>query len=176
MGGTSFSGLIAEIAKSHADSRSAVTVDVSRCGDEGGPLFHPCAHRRRHWGKIRERERGEEMELDSLRRYLLEKRGAVEEYPFGPETPVCKVGGKMFALIFFDGDLLCLNLKSDPDHARVLREFYPAVLPGYHMNKRHWNTVLVDGSIPEDELQSMIDDSYALVVAGLSREAKKGLD
>jgi predicted DNA-binding protein (MmcQ/YjbR family) len=115
------------------------------------------------------------MNLDSLRRYLLEKRGAVEEYPFGPETPVCKVGGKMFALIFFDGDLLCLNLKSDPDHARVLREFYPAVLPGYHMNKRHWNTVLVDGSIPEDELQSMIDDSYALVVAGLSREAKKAL-
>ena len=109
------------------------------------------------------------MTFDQLRTYLLAKPAAVEEFPFDHVTLVFKVCGKMFALIGTADEPLRMNLKCDPDKAEVLREHYSAVIPGYHMNKRHWNTLVMDGSIPEDEICAMIDDSYALVVKGLPR-------
>ena len=108
-------------------------------------------------------------DFDTLKSYLLAKPGAVEEFPFDTVTLVIKVGGRMFALVGINDDPLRLNLKCDPGKAEILREIYPAILPGYHMNKRHWNTVILDGSIADTVIQSMIDDSYNLVVQGLSK-------
>lgn len=115
------------------------------------------------------------MTLEVLREHLLALPGAVEDYPFGPEHLVCKVGGKMFALIALADAPLRVNLKCDPEHAEVLRGYYPAVRPGYHMNKRHWNTVVLDGSIPADEILSMAEDSYRLVVASLPKRLQQNL-
>jgi len=112
------------------------------------------------------------MELESLRAYLLKKKGASEDFPFGPEVMVFKVGGKIFALVFLEDSPLSINLKCDPDLALHLREFYEAVQPGYHMNKKHWNTIYLDGSVPDDELLAMINDSYDLVVKGLKKADK----
>ena len=109
------------------------------------------------------------MDLQQLQACLLAKPGAVLEFPFDPVTEVYKVGGKMFALLMPDVGPAWLNLKCQPEKAEVLRHVFPAVRPGYHMHKRHWNTVVLDGSVPDDDLQAMIDDSYALVVAGLPR-------
>jgi len=112
------------------------------------------------------------MDFPTLRAYLAARPGASEDFPFGPTTLVAKVGGRMFALVFTGAEPLRVNLKCDPLKAEVLRGYYSAVLPGYHMNKRHWNTVVIDGSIPETELRAMIDDSYALVVKGLPRSRR----
>lgn len=115
------------------------------------------------------------MELDTLRAYLLEKSGAFEDFPFGPEFMVFKVMDKMFALVAFRETPLELNLKCDPELALHLRNIYTAVRPGYHMNKKHWNTVALDGSMPDEEIFSMIDDSYALVVKGLKKADREKL-
>ncbi len=109
------------------------------------------------------------MDFATLRSYLLAKAGALEDFPFDDKTLVLKVGGKMFALLGLNDEPLRINLKCDPLKAEVLRQRYPAVLPGYHMNKRHWNTVVLDGSVPEEEVLAMIDDSYELVVKGLPK-------
>jgi predicted DNA-binding protein (MmcQ/YjbR family) len=109
------------------------------------------------------------MDLSTLRAYLNAKPGAVEEFPFDLVTLVVKVAGRMFALVATGETPLRLNLKCDPLKAEVLREYYSAVLPGYHMNKRHWNTLVLDGSIPDDDLLAMIDESYALVLRGLPK-------
>jgi predicted DNA-binding protein (MmcQ/YjbR family) len=109
------------------------------------------------------------MDFATLRTYLLSKPGASEDFPFDPVTLVAKVGGKMFALVGIDETPLRVNLKCLPEQAEVLRELYPAVLPGYHMNKRHWNTVVLDGSLPDEDVRGMIDDSYELVLQGLPR-------
>jgi predicted DNA-binding protein (MmcQ/YjbR family) len=109
------------------------------------------------------------MTLAALRRYLLAKPGAVEDFPFDPVTLVAKVGGRMFALVGSASEPQWLNLKCQPEKAELLRELFPAVRPGYHMNKRHWNTVSLDGSLPDADLLAMIDDSYALVVQGLPK-------
>jgi len=98
---------------------------------------------------------------------LAQKPGAVETFPFDAVTLVAKVANKMSALVGTDNDPLLLNLKCDRVKAEMLREYYPAVLPGCHMNKRHWNTVVLDGSIPDTDIRGMIDDSYALVVERL---------
>lgn len=108
-------------------------------------------------------------ELEPLRAYMLHQKEAIEDQPFGPEALVFKVCGKMFALINWQARPIRVNLKCDPFLAPILRSTYDAVLPGYHMNKRHWNTVILDGSIPEDEVLEMIDASYALVVKGLKK-------
>ncbi|MBW1841765.1 MAG: MmcQ/YjbR family DNA-binding protein [Deltaproteobacteria bacterium] len=115
------------------------------------------------------------MELDILREYLLKKMGASEDFPFGPDVMVFKVMGKMFALVACKETPLRINLKCDPDLALHLRSAYNAVLPGYHMNKKHWNTVVLDGSMPDEEILSMIDDSYDLVVKGLKKSDQKRL-
>src|SRR6202012_332290 len=89
------------------------------------------------------------MNPDQLRDHCLSYRGAEETFPFGAETSVFKVGGKMFALSQLGADALQVSLKCEPELAETLRETYAAVLPGYHLNKRHWNTVAIDGSLPE---------------------------
>lgn len=101
--------------------------------------------------------------------------GAEETYPFGEGTLVFKVGGKMFALVSMAGQPGSVNLKVDPELGRALVRDYPAVAPGYHMNKQHWVTVLLDGTVPEDLLTGMVEDSYDLVVSGLSRKVRGGL-
>ena len=111
-----------------------------------------------------------------LRSYLLDKPEAQEDFPFGPDAAVYKIQGKMFALLMGRDDVARINLKCDPELAIGLRDLFAAVTPGYHMNKRHWNTVLVDGSVPTGELRRMIDHSYALVVRGLARTQRLGLE
>ena len=108
-------------------------------------------------------------QLEPLRSYLLAKPGVSEELPFGPDALVFKVLGKMFALVAWRSTPLTISLKCDPNLALLLRETYTAVRPGYHLNKRHWNTVTLDGEIPEDEVEEMIDGSYDLVVRGLTK-------
>lgn len=100
---------------------------------------------------------------------------AVEDYPFGDGVAVFKIGGRMFALVSLDGDTGSINLKCDPDIAVDLRARHRAVRPGYHQNKRHWNTVELDGSIADDELAEMIDHSYELVVGQLPRAKRTRL-
>lgn len=112
------------------------------------------------------------MNFEVLRNYLLSKPQAVEDFPFDETTLVLKVCGKMFAALGINDDPLRVNLKCDPLKAELLREQYSAVSPGYHMNKRHWNTVLLDGSVPEAELWMMIDESYRLVVNGLPKSQR----
>ncbi len=116
------------------------------------------------------------MDFKNVQTYLLNKKGAAEERPFGPDALVYKVMGKMFALIAEGSDPLRISLKCDPDEALALRDMYTAVTPGYHLNKRHWNTVTADGTIPEDEIWHMIDHSYELVVQGLTRQARAELE
>ena len=107
--------------------------------------------------------------------YCLGKPGATETYPFGEDTLVFKVGGKMFALSGFETIPPRMNLKCDPERAIALREEYPSVLPGYHMNKKHWNTVIFDGSLPDDLARELIDHSYDLVVSSLPQKAREEL-
>lgn len=108
--------------------------------------------------------------------YFLKKPGASDSYPFGPGARVLKVGGKMFGLIGEGEEQLSVNLKCDPQDALALRAAYPKwVQPGYHMNKKHWNTVVVGEGLPDDVLREMIDQSYALVVASLPKAERAKL-
>ncbi len=116
------------------------------------------------------------MERDALRDYCLSKKGTTAEFPFGPDAEVFKVMGKMFALIPTDAAPPTISLKCDPALAEILRQTYPAVIPGYHLNKKHWNTVAVDGSVPEDEVLEMIDHSYEQVVRGLKKSERDKLE
>ena len=107
------------------------------------------------------------MNIEQLREYCLQKNDAEETLPFGPDTLVYKVNGKVFLLTGFDNHPLRFNVKCDPDLAIQLREEYPEnVLPGYHMNKKHWNTIVADGIIPGRRIKEFIDHSYELVKSG----------
>jgi predicted DNA-binding protein (MmcQ/YjbR family) len=108
------------------------------------------------------------MNIEIVREYCLSKKDVTESFPFGEDTLVFKRSGKIFLLANLDGDL-SLNLKCDPSMAIELRERYSSVVPGYHMNKKHWNTVELGGGIPEAELRGMIDHSYDLVVTRLPK-------
>jgi predicted DNA-binding protein (MmcQ/YjbR family) len=112
------------------------------------------------------------LNLASFREHCLAKAGVTEEFPFGEDTLVFKVDGKMFALTGVE-EFESINLKCDPEEALLLREQYPAVLPGYHMNKKHWNTVVMDGSINDYLIKSWIDHSYELVAKKHSSSANK---
>ncbi|MGH3171420.1 MAG: MmcQ/YjbR family DNA-binding protein [Trebonia sp.] len=103
------------------------------------------------------------------------KPGAVEDYPFGDQVAVFKVSGRMFALVPLDSPSENVSLKCDPDLALDLRARYAAITAGYHLNKRHWNTVALDGSVPDDELLDLIDHSYELVVARLPKAERQKL-
>jgi predicted DNA-binding protein (MmcQ/YjbR family) len=113
------------------------------------------------------------MNLEQFREYCLSKSHATEGTPFGPDVLVFKVGGKMFALAALDALPTTVNLKCDPDLALELRDRYEQVTPGYHMNKRHWNTVEIESAIPDAELRKMIDHSYDLVANGLPKPRTK---
>jgi predicted DNA-binding protein (MmcQ/YjbR family) len=119
--------------------------------------------------------RPELTQLDPLRAYLLAKLGTTEEQPFGPDALVFKVLGKMFALVAWRQSPLRISVKCEPPIAEMLRTTYAAVQPGYHLNKRHWNTVILDGSIPAAEVAEMIDRSYRLVVKGLTKADQQRL-
>ena len=112
------------------------------------------------------------MDAVEFREYCLRKPKATEGTPFGETVLVFKVAGKMFALMSLDEVPATANLKCDPDLALELRDRYEQVRPGYHMNKKHWNTVEIEGGIPETELRKMIDHSYELVVRSLPRASR----
>ena len=116
------------------------------------------------------------MNFDSARAYLLQRPEALEDFPFGPDVYVYKVANKMFATLGTEADVARINLKCDPDEAQFLRTMFDAVLPGYHMNKRHWNTVVLDGSIPRGEIERMIDRSFGLVVKSLQKPQRLALE
>jgi predicted DNA-binding protein (MmcQ/YjbR family) len=113
------------------------------------------------------------MDLDAIREYCLSKPATEETLPFGPDVLVFKVAGKMFLLVPLDTDNLQFNAKCDPEEAEELRERYPNVQPGYHMNKKHWNTITVDGSVSSALLKKWIDQSYDLVVKSLPVKTKE---
>jgi predicted DNA-binding protein (MmcQ/YjbR family) len=113
------------------------------------------------------------MDLTQFREYCLKKPRATESTPFGPDVLVFKVSGKMFALAALDEVPTTVNLKCDPDLALELRDRYEQITPGYHMNKKHWNTVEIEGGIPDVELRKMIDHSYDLVLKSLPRSTAK---
>ncbi|WP_439556956.1 MmcQ/YjbR family DNA-binding protein [Dyadobacter sp.] len=115
------------------------------------------------------------MNLESLRDYCLKLPAVTEELPFGPDTLVFKVKGKVFLLTSLDAPKFGFNAKCDPEKAVELREKYPDVLPGYHMNKKHWNTVNVTGSIPSELLFEWVRDSYELVGKSLPKKEQAAL-
>jgi predicted DNA-binding protein (MmcQ/YjbR family) len=116
------------------------------------------------------------MDLEKFREYCLSKITTTESMPFGEGVLVFKIVGKMFALAALDEIPTTVNLKCDPDLAFALRDQYEQVQPGYHMNKKHWNTVEIDSGIPDAELRKMIDHSYELVVQGLPKKAREKLE
>ncbi|MFC6673867.1 MmcQ/YjbR family DNA-binding protein [Marinobacterium aestuariivivens] len=116
------------------------------------------------------------MNYDQVRDYLLSRPEAWEDYPFGPGPAVFKIRDKLFAILFDEGSIARVNLKCDPAEAQMLRDLFEAVKPGYHMNKRHWNTVVLDGSLPRGEIERMIDRSYGLVVRGLRSGERRALE
>ena len=115
------------------------------------------------------------MDLPDAIEYCLSRPGAEETTPFGPDALVYKVGGKMFALTMPDDFPARINLKCDPERAVLLREEYESITPGYHMNKRHWNTVTLDGSVPSSLVRELIDLSHELVVASLPKAERAKL-
>ena len=115
------------------------------------------------------------MNFEVARAYLLKRPAAFEDFPFGPDVYAYKINAKMFATLV-DGDFARMNLKCDPDEALFLRDTFAAVLPGYHMNKTHWNTVVLDGSVPRGEIERMIDRSYGLVVKSLTKAERTALE
>lgn len=115
------------------------------------------------------------MNHEFLRDYCMNKKGVTEELPFGNDTLVFKVMGKIFMLTGLEDDSFRINVKCDPETAMELREKYEAVYPGYHMNKKHWNSVEIDGSIPQKEVLKMIDDSYDLVISTMPKKLKEQL-
>ena len=113
------------------------------------------------------------MELKKLEKILLSKAGAVKEFPFGEDAMVFKVEGKMFALIAWKENPIRITLKSLPEDAIGYRELYECVKEGYYMNKKHWNTITLDGSINDDVVFNMIDESYILVTSKITKFDKK---
>jgi len=115
------------------------------------------------------------MNTETLREYCLSKPGTTESFPFGGDTLVFKVGGKIFALLATESQPTTINLKCDPERAVQLREEHTAVTPGYHMNKTHWNTVILNGSVRSADVQEWIDHSYDLVLKSLPKAVQAGI-
>lgn len=114
------------------------------------------------------------MNIEKFREYCLLKKGVTEEFPFDDVTLVFKVMGKIFALTKLNKEFK-INLKCDTEQAMELREKYPAVQPGYHMNKLHWNTIMIDDSVPDKLIYQWINHSYNLVIEKLTKAQKKEL-
>ena len=105
-----------------------------------------------------------------LKDYLLNKPETLLDFPFGNDVYVFKVKNKMFALLGYRNDQLSLNLKCDPEEALMLRDIFEAISAGYHMNKQHWNTIIIDGSVPKGEMERMMDNSFKLVVSKMTKK------
>lgn len=116
------------------------------------------------------------MNLEEIREYCLSKKGVEEGLPFGEDTLVFKVMGKMFLLTGINSNPVQFNVKCDPEKAIELRENYTCVIPGYHMNKQHWNTIICEGSASRKIMQEWIDDSYNLVASSLTKKLKTELE
>ena len=115
------------------------------------------------------------MNIETLRDYCLDKPYAEEGFPFGPETLVFKVGSKLFLLVSLDSPDFRFNVKCHPDRIEQLRADFDCVQPGFHQNKKHWNTIVPDGSVSNKQLQDWIDESYDLIFETLSRKVREGL-
>jgi predicted DNA-binding protein (MmcQ/YjbR family) len=115
------------------------------------------------------------MDGDGLRQWCLAQVGAIEDFPFGPETSVFKVGGKMFALSALDRTPLEVSVKCEPELAVQLRESYGEIRPGYHLHKRHWNTMTLGGGLSDELVRDLVEDSYDLVVSALPKRAREEL-
>ena len=115
------------------------------------------------------------MQFSDVRDYCLELMGTAEDFPFGPDIYVYKVKGKIFAILGTDQGEARLNLKCDPDEALALRDIFPAIIPGYHMNKKHWNTVRLNNTVPEQEIKRQIDQSRLLVILSLPKVQRQTL-
>ena len=113
------------------------------------------------------------MDIEQFRAYCLEKPATTESFPFGPDNLVLKAGGKIFAITDLAGERFTVNLKCDPERALELREQYPEIVPGYHMNKAHWNTVDFEGSLGPGLLRELIDHSYELIVGSLKKKDRE---
>ena len=116
------------------------------------------------------------MNVEEFHRYCMAKPGVEETFPFGEETLVFKVMGKIFAITGLDADEFRVNLKCDPERAIELREQHHQIIPGWHMNKQHWNTVYFEDGLPESLLRELIDDSYDLIAASLPKKVKNELE
>jgi len=115
------------------------------------------------------------MNIEALREYCLSKNAVTEDFPFGESTLVFRVKNKIFLLVSLDANPLQFNAKCDPEKAIELREAYDAVKPGYHMNKKHWNTVTIDGSVSTGLIKEMIDDSYDLIIQSFPKKLREEL-
>jgi predicted DNA-binding protein (MmcQ/YjbR family) len=115
------------------------------------------------------------MDSSDLRSWCLRQPGAIEEFPFGPEHSVFKVAGKMFALSALERAPLEVSVKCEPELAVGLRETHPAIRPGYHLNKRHWITITLDGSLRDQLVRELIEDSYDLIVSALPKQIREQL-
>ena len=115
------------------------------------------------------------MDYQQARKYLLSLPEAEEDFPFGPDIAVMKIKGRMFATLAMEKDGARSNLKCDPDEAVMLRDIFEGVIPGYHMNKRHWNTVILQADVPLSEVERMMDRSYGLVVKRLKKQQREAL-
>jgi predicted DNA-binding protein (MmcQ/YjbR family) len=116
------------------------------------------------------------MDPETIRKYCLNKRSVTESFPFGNDTLVFKVSGKIFLLLSLEASPLQFNVKCDPEQAEILREEYSSVIPAFHMNKKHWNSVILDGNVPSGLIREMIDASYRLVIKTLPLKERKKLE
>jgi predicted DNA-binding protein (MmcQ/YjbR family) len=116
------------------------------------------------------------VDATELRSWCLRQPGAIEDFPFGPEFSVFKVSGKMFALSALDRTPLEVSVKCEPELAVGLRDAHPAIRPGYHLNKRHWNTITIDGSLADQLVRDLVEDSYDLVVSALPKRTREQLE
>ena len=116
------------------------------------------------------------MNIEDIRTYCLDKKAVAESFPFDSDTLVFKVGKKMFALTGLNHNPLRINLKCNPEKAILLREQYPQITPAFHMNKKHWNSVLLDNSLPPDLIKELIDHSYELVVKAMTKKERMALE
>ena len=116
------------------------------------------------------------MNGEQARSYFLSLPESLEDFPFGPDTPVFKIKKKMFGFLRHKNGIAHINLKCKPEEAMVIRDIFEAVIPGYHMNKEHWNTVILNGTVPKEEIEKMIDTSYSLVVGNLRKSDRLALE
>jgi predicted DNA-binding protein (MmcQ/YjbR family) len=115
------------------------------------------------------------MDFEELKKYLLLKPETTETFPFGDDVHVFKVKNKMFALLGWRNDLMMLNLKCDPDESVALRDIFPAITEGYHMDKKHWVSVYFDDTVPTGEVQRLIDNSFLLVISKMTKKDQKSI-